>query len=268
MEPIFGNIVIIIFLILFVIVISRGEKQSRQKNERVRMNVVQTNNKIDEVCSEYIRKYELNEKTAVRIKEGDITYFVSKQSLHIVDTIQIRKLQESWSIMDPNEFNEKLASGEINSSRIEISDIIWFRRDGNIDTNAIVSGVGGGSSIGGAIVGGVLLGGAGAVIGSRKEVQISTDLQTSDNRTVIIHYKDGDIGQDLIFKNDAIYNALVSIIPEKEISNYLKSINQSSNQVIKDNHHEKLRQLKGLYEEGLITETDYSKKKNEIINSL
>ena len=244
------------------------KEQTYKTNEKIMENNAQVDNAICDILEEYTNKFDLNEKTAVRISDGDITYFVSKQALHILDVHQISKIKESKSILKPNEISEQLANVNLNSNRMEISNIIWFRKDGNIDTNAIVSGKGGGSSVGGAIVGGALLGGAGAVIGSRKEVQISTDLQTSDNRTVIIHYKDGNIGQDLIIKNDAIYNALVSIIPEKEISNYLKSINQSNNQVIKDDHHEKLRQLKGLYEEGLITETDYSKKKNEIINSL
>lgn len=108
---------------------------------------------------------------------------------------------------------------------INKKDIQYFKITGEILHNI----TGGGSDLGGAIVGGVLAGGAGAVIGSRKE--INTEF-IDNKRTILVYKVNGNVKQLEFDKN--FYNKLLSWIPEKNYDYIVLNPNENKSK----NHKE------------------------------
>ena len=91
--------------------------------------------------------------------------------------------------------------------KFKLSDIFYFDEKGSLSYSTNVSG--GGSDIGGAVIGGILAGGAGAVVGSRKE--ITSETVEHDTRKTVLKTKHGEYEYPYEY-----YNALCYVIPEKE----------------------------------------------------
>lgn len=163
---------------------------------------------------------------------------------------------------------------------IEIKELDWFKKVGEIVRDTIVSGGGGGgSSLTGALIGGALAGSAGAIIGSRKKVnEITTQIKTTDYRATLI--KVGN--QYYVFKGWQIYDYLDNYIPQKEISVSHEVKKQKEVQKSNSTHYmsavetrepesdieSRLKKLKDMYERGLLSEFDYQKKKDQILELL
>ena len=129
----------------------------------------------------------------------------------------------------------------------------------------------GGSSLGGAVIGGVFAGEAGAVIGSRKEiVPIKSELVTHDTREMFLNYYDEGIKRSIFFNyND--YGAFEEIIPQKAY-NIVKAI--KDNEIIVEYSRknlslaDKVRESARLRDEGIISESEFEKKKIELLDRL
>mgnify|MGYP004645848059 CR=1 FL=1 len=143
---------------------------------------------------------------------------------------------------------------------VDLDDIYFFAKEGELTTNITASG--GGSDIGRAIIGGILAGNAGAIIASRKETKVETT--TIDTRKTVLYYKGGQL---TFAPGD--YAALMKLIPDKEISAVQriaaqKAVQQSTANTATD----RLRSLKEMLDADLITSEEYEAKKAKILEDL
>ena len=159
--------------------------------------------------------------------------------------------------------------------KILFDDIQFFSKEGDIQYTTQVSGGGargGGSSLK-AVIGGLVAGGAGAIIGSRKKVQVDeirTVEHKHDSRVTIIRYKKNGMLKEKKYTGFDAYEFLLESFPEKDLTNMqvssngnTESLKQSKN--TENSVEERLTRIKDLYEKGLLEEEDYQKKKEEIM---
>ena len=147
--------------------------------------------------------------------------------------------------------------------RIPVLNIQYFWRDGDVNVTQHVSG--GGVNMGGAIAGGILAGSAGAVIGSRVGTDIKTETKSCDLRHVVLMYTDKDSASQQVSIGDGAYEALMHLIPEKEYSQAV-ALKASTQRV--PSIEDKLKQLKSLLDQNLITQDEYNAKRQDILNQL
>lgn len=162
---------------------------------------------------------------------------------------------------------DQLVAKDLVYKAISLDNIQYFSKDGDVKyTTTISGGGGGGSSLSGAIVGGLIAGEAGAIIGSRQKINpITSKTETHSTTKTILKYFDGDELVVLTFVGHGMYNYLLKTIPEKDLESVqLQTSPKTNNSDIK----QKLITLKSLFEEGLIDETEYNRKKQEIINQI
>lgn len=152
-------------------------------------------------------------------------------------------------------------------SQFSMNKVKCFYRQGDTYTDTKISG--GGSSLGGAIVGGMIAGEAGAVIGSRQEIKSETKF--IDKRSTILVIEDSSTSKDhfLIFDTNA-YDVFLEIIPTKEKS-YIEFNSNTSNTNKPTNGEQEVIDLlikyKQLKDNGVITDEEFEKKKNELLNT-
>jgi len=108
-------------------------------------------------------------------------------------------------------------ASDIHYLRIPVPDIEYYKMQGEIEKSMyITGGGGGGSSITGAIVGGLIAGEAGAIIGSRKEVEgIKTHHIKTDKRETLVVYKEADTLRRITLSPNA-YEILLRNIPDRD----------------------------------------------------
>lgn len=154
---------------------------------------------------------------------------------------------------------------------IPISQICFYRIEGDMYTETnVTGGGGGGSSISGAIVGGVIAGNTGAVIGSRKKNDpISSNTIVHDSRTLVLYYYKNrdDLQMQTLKMTIDSYSSLLSIIPNKEHA-YVVGKGTDLEKANNSDIINKLKTLKELREQNLITDNEYNTKKDEILNIL
>jgi hypothetical protein len=95
--------------------------------------------------------------------------------------------------------------------KIDIGRIKYYKIDGQKRYETKISG--GGSSIGGAIVGGAIAGVAGAVIGSRKNIE-SKEVEHDERKIILVYLKDEKIVKESFVYSDFIH-VFEKLIPEK-----------------------------------------------------
>lgn len=213
------------------------------------------------------QQYKIGLYPPVDTPDDSTRLWVSDRNLIIVGAI-ISPL--TAYINDPgNDINEQELETAINKGssafldirRIPINAISYFMRDGSMYVTQDISG--GGSNIGGAIVGGLLGGVAGAVIGSHNKTNIKTSSQVHDQRRVVLFYND-DKGQSCdISLPDEAYMVLMHLIPNKEYSRTVQTEKSAAISI-----EDKLKQLKSLLDQNLITQDEYNTKRQDILNKL
>ena len=168
---------------------------------------------------------------------------------------------------------------------IPIESILYFEEMGELRKYTTVSG--GGSSLKGALLGYMAASDAGAIIGSREPVK--TEVISEDDRKIELIYKNSeDEIENLEFTHDA-YEALKELIPSKDMRRIIrlnmldgdnkavrnesredentKKENRKNEVSSADNIKAKLRQLNEMKEEGLISDEEFAKQKERILNS-
>lgn len=156
-----------------------------------------------------------------------------------------------------------------NGMKIKVSDIKYYRIVGDkYITTEVTGGGGGGSSIKGAIIGGIIAGEAGAIIGSRKSIEsVKSSSTVHDKQTVLIYSSDSSI---ILKFNSKVYDVLLDLLPEKEYEYTIHETKESSPNTPPDtmDTKSKLKELKVMFEEDLITEEEYNKKKQELLSKM
>lgn len=159
---------------------------------------------------------------------------------------------------------------ELKLKSISIDSILYFEEMGELRKYTTVSG--GGTSLKGALLGYVIADDLGAIIGSREPIK--TAVVSEDDRRVELIYKNenGDI-ENLEFTYDA-YSALKKMIPSKElkrIANLKVAEKKEDFCTIKSQDlktaKDKLKQLKEMKKEGLITEEEFLEQKKKILDA-
>jgi len=146
---------------------------------------------------------------------------------------------------------------------------MFYTKDGNISyTNKILND-GKGVSVSGAIAGGLIAGDAGAIIGAGKDAhKIKSVTETHDEVHTFIYYgKDNKNVKIADVKGQKFYAHILQILPSKEY-NYVKNATLDSTLKENDSAKDSLIKLKDLYDSGLIDETEYKTKKEEILHQL
>lgn len=142
---------------------------------------------------------------------------------------------------------------------IPISNIKYFTRMGDFYTST----VGGGSKLGGAVVGAAIAGEAGAVIGSRKNVET----KIVDKRVTIMKVLDKNKNEKIIKFSSSDYDLFFKLMPEKERS--LKSKDDTiNNENNIDGDIQAIHKLDELRKEGILTEDEFSLKKKQILEKI
>lgn len=236
--------------------------------------------------------YREGKKKAFRILESlgyeTITYdkdneiWIANENLYKVDLIDLIYSCKNNLEIDDAKIIEEFDCFTI----IPINQIIYFYKDGDVQYATQVSGGGGGgSSLTGALVGGLIAGETGAIIGSRRKNEEikSTIVKAHDDRAVVVRYKENDSIKVLSYldKDFKIYDYLLKKIPEKDlltiqmnqtlISNNAVSAEENVSDDIGSKNQdisERLQKLQNLYDSKLITESEYTSKRQDILDSL
>jgi hypothetical protein len=147
--------------------------------------------------------------------------------------------------------------------RFPLDKIKYYRLLGQkYVTTKISGGGGGGSLIKGAVIGGLIAGEAGAVIGSRKEVNDINGISTvHDEQTVLLY--DISLKQVVQF-NSAAYEVFTKLIPEKEYEVVLQE--SESSKGVNFDDIDALEKLANLFEKGILTKEEFESKKKEILS--
>ena len=154
---------------------------------------------------------------------------------------------------------------------IPVERIQYYAKEGDVQyTTKISGGGGGGYSIAGAIVGGIIAGDTGAIIGSRQKINdVTSETETHDSRRTILRYYKGNSLEIMSFDGFAVYDFLLGKIPEKDL---LTMQLQKSNTPVKvesiSSVKEKLQALRSMHDDGLINDSDYEEKKNQLLQKL
>lgn len=203
------------------------------------------------------------------IKNGDYVIFINNKNFYVLEK--------------PDRFVSNFVKGTDDISAPEyleilFDDIVYFEREGDVHLTTSVSGGGGGGySLKGAILGGIIAGGAGAIIGSRKKTnEIVSETNITDTRVTKLYYKknDGIYTYDMVGID--LYDYLLRMIPEKDyryasMKNLLQDDDNNNSQKQIDEQvdvKQRLRDLKDLFDEGLITDEEFAAKRKELIDLL
>lgn len=188
--------------------------------------------------------------------------WISDNNLNMFPMSTYYKQNETSSMCKPDVSELKLKT-------VPIDSILYFEEVGELRKYTTVSG--GGTSLKGALIGYAIAEDIGAIIGSREP--ITTNIISEDDRRIELIYKNQQNQiENLEFKHDA-YMALKELIPLKELRkiiglNSTRKVNDTRNDKIqKKNTKEKLKQLKEMKEEGLITNEEFLEQRKKILDS-
>lgn len=157
---------------------------------------------------------------------------------------------------------EQFIQGQYTKVVIPTQNINFFTRLGDMYTETN----GGGTSIGGALVGGVVAGEAGAIIGSRGNVET----KVVDKRETIMEVIDDKNKIEYLRFESSAYDIFLKLIPSKEKSlvKNQESNNRNESNIDSDEIVNRIEKVKELKEKGIITEEEYNIKKNELLSKI
>ncbi len=154
--------------------------------------------------------------------------------------------------------------------KVPYENILYYATEGNVQYSTSISGGGGGGySIPKAIVGDLIAGPTGAIILGKNEIEpISSSPVKHDDRKTVLFYKAGDGVTTYSVGGLWFYDYLLKKIPEKDW-NYLNLYSNNNNSTnVSESIVSRLTQLNKLLEQGMLSEDEYSLKRDEIIRDL
>lgn len=156
-----------------------------------------------------------------------------------------------------------------NMLTIPFDEILFYTKDGNVSYSNKIINEGKNISVSGAIVGGLIAGDAGAIIGAGKDAnKIQNVTVTHDEVHTFIYY---NVGNDCVkiadVKGQKFYTYVLQLLPHKEY-NYVKNLNSDTTVSDSESVKEALKKLKDLYDNGLIDDSEYKTKKEELLSKI
>lgn len=269
MLGLFIIVAIAVIIIPIMILNKRDEKIENEKcQKKWNKYVTAKYNNLLKEKNLVIPEHKITIKYAIDWK--DIYVWKEKNTICIITSLEyLKKHLPEYEIESLNESikNEKL---EIFVKQIKIENIFYYKVEGEILTSTYTTGgtvKGGGSSVTGAIVGGALAGDVGAIIGSRKKIEVepvSTHTEHDDQRVVNIYISEGDSVkiQQYPYK---LYDAFQKLMPEKSYD-YI-ALHQKT-QPKEKSSADRLQELQALKDSGLITEDEFQVKRAAIVSEI
>lgn len=241
-----------------------------------------------ETLKEYVKQVDENydndlKKYNVPMNEKEYFYFekgLAKKYKEEPSSYKVYVKNDKLYIFNENKTLPKYEPHDTERCKIiEVKDIVEIKTIGNVQDKLKISGGGGevgGSSIGGAIVGDILYGPAGAIIGSRKQGKIEevnseyyrddtreVQIKLNDENSIILPYfstsKQQSDKQSEQFDN--FYDFLKRNIPKLFIEEKDNNKNYNSKNYITE-----LKELKQLLDDGIISQEEFEKKKQQLLN--
>ena len=194
----------------------------------------------------YMEKYLLNGKEA---KAKIIDSTISNKQI-------INKILICWSENNAINFVNNDYHNDLGVFTIQFSDIICFSRYGDFYTSMNVSG--GDSSFGRAALGYLIAGPSGAIIASRNTISSQTIVH--DRRETLLFVQENN-EEKYIFLDPNFYDALMHILPSKEINIMARKGNKYEGN---NDKFEKIKKLGELKDKGYIDESEFIKLKSEL----
>lgn len=271
MEVVIGIFIVVIICMYIVKANNNGYSSNENNEER------------QELLKKYYDILEENQQEIEKIKKGkwiengfDITSEDDRKNgltdgrlgYSFIKNNTLSFLEEVIEFSNPNKISvEVLKEGTQKPIKINIKleNIKYYTINGDVETIQEINGTGGGSSLGGAIVGGIVAGSTGAIIGSRKGIDINTTNRKVDERELVIKTMDN---KKYIFYNLELYEWLFDIIPEKEYEVYKKNLMNNDNKQASNNNISQLEHLAELKEKGIITEKEFEESKKKILANI
>lgn len=232
---------------------------------------------IQKISSFYISKLEENgfcegEDGYDLIGNENYRIVFREQILYVImDELEYRDLYDIYNTINTFDDVENLESLDLDYQTIPIEAIQYFTKEGDVQyTTKISGGGGGGSSISGAVVGGIIAGNTGAIVGSRKKIAPITSItEEHDTTKTILKFFDKSELKTIVFRGFQVYDFLLKMIPEKDLLSVQIQASQNAQPTTNNqNICEKIRVIKNLFEEGLITEKEYNEKRQDLLNQI
>lgn len=144
----------------------------------------------------------------------------------------------------------RLSSSDFVLKRVPLEKIMFYRQIGTVYTTT--SGSGGESAFS-------------PITGFHGKINpIKIESQIHDERTTQLFYDDGTRDSIIIFQEKDYY-VLRKLLPQKDYQ--IVTISEATNNQSED-EFQRLEKLNKLYKSGLISDEDYKKKKEEILNNI
>ena len=258
-----GFIVCIAIIFIIMILVSLSSHEQQEKHEEAMEPMLKRKDEYEEKLKFWCRTHnviyndDITESKEVYInKQPGYIWFSNKDIVFCPDAINCG---ETINI-------------DNNIIHIKYENIKFFTKDGTVTyTNQMIN-KGKNISVSGAVIGGLIAGDAGAIIGSRKDANQfeNVTVRHDDTQTYIYYGTNDDNIKVINIKGDNFYRSLLQLIPEKNYETVMHNMQNSSQQQYEENTDikSKLKQLKVMYEEGLIVEDEYNSKKSELLNNL
>lgn len=197
---------------------------------------------------------------------GKCYMWLNDSSVNFFPKIELTKIY-------PDEMLKRI--NNLTKIQIHIDKIEYYYTQGEVyRENKISGGGGGGSSIGGAVVGGVIAGGAGAIIGSRKQIpEIKSELVTYDTRESYINFFANDGTRNKIFMDYLDYQTLKDLIPQKDyiVVSAIRTtllVQSEQNKEMTKSIIDQIRELAKLKNDGILSEEEFIEKKRALLENI
>lgn len=236
----------------------------KEDNKANKDKVILSSKDIDEKIYEYIDKNNISKDNVIKYTEDFKILGINYQFHTIILFDSNKRNIYVFVYSDDGDLSsrlDKILTPEI----IKYDDIIECQL---VEDDAVIQSGG----VGRAIAGGVIAGSTGAIVGattrksksitSRLEVHVITKDISDSLKTIRVIYesidKKSDKYNDLYRAATKIYSTIISIIDSNK--------NVASNNISSNGIKDKLRELKDLYDDKLITKDEYDKTREELLN--
>lgn len=267
-------ICLVIAIVVSIIVKENTKDYEQPLDDRIYELIEQYNNDCETRMRTYLKKNKINKddlKNVLFVKSNNfkfykdfIQYSINNNEV-LITCLPVENISFKMLLATTNS-NQKIdetylikiwnVKKEIKPTIIEKSDINNFAYHGTEISS--VDGQGGDLNLGGALIGGILFGGVGALLGGKNKVTVTS--KTEDLREVQINTKDN---KNIIVKGFHLYEDLICFFPDKGMTTSKLKIEKNDNTI-----KEKLKDLKDLLDERLITVEDFENRKNKLLEKM
>lgn len=264
------DLILLILCIIAVIIMGIGMIGMFVEKAYDKADHISNMNTFQEEYDEYADKLGIvKSDTQVTLIEPKYSFRISQYVWIADDCINIFPMAKYY-VYNRTSSESKPDVTKLHITSIPIESILYFEEVGELRKYTTVSG--GGTSLTGALIGYALADDVGAIIGSREPIK--TSVVSEDDRRVELIYRNKEENiENLEFTHEA-YQVFKNLLPSKELRRIinLKNTKQEKGTMarkgqVPQTSKDKLKQLKEMRDEGLITENEFLEQKKKILES-